>query len=74
MEFPKMLYRSGERFMEPEAFKRALASGAIQTVTVKSAEEQAAAEEDGWTEDLASLATKKRGRPARTDGNGTPEE
>ncbi|QBQ99252.1 hypothetical protein [Paraburkholderia pallida] len=73
MEFPKMLYRSSERFPEPESFKRALVSGAIQTLTVNSAEEQTGAEEEGWTEDLASLSAKKRGRP-RTDGTNTPED
>jgi len=74
MEFPKMLYRSSERFTEPEAFKRALAVGTLATRIVKSADEQTEAEADGWTEDLASFAAKKRGRPARAEGTETPEE
>ena len=73
MKFPKMLYRSGDRFPELEAFKRALASGAIETCIVESVDEQAEAEAEGWTEDLAALTVKKRGRP-RNDGSNTPEE
>lgn len=65
MEFPKMLYRSAKKHADQEALKKALATGEVQTLVVKSVEEQEAAEE--WTEDLASLIRKPAGRPAQAD-------
>lgn len=53
MEFPKMLYKASGSFADQEAIKAGLASGAIQTLIVNSADEQKATK--GFTEDLASL-------------------
>lgn len=55
MEFPKMLYRADQPFEDQEALKRAVHSGVLKTMVVKSIEEQKVAAKKGWTEDLASL-------------------
>ena len=48
-----MLYSSAEKFADQKALEAGLHSGALKTLVVKSADEEARAE--GWTDDLASL-------------------
>lgn len=55
MSFPKMIYRAAKKVADQKALEVALAAGAVQTLIVASVAEEAAAAEEGWTEDLASL-------------------
>ena len=69
MEFPKMLYRAGEKFADQDALKSALHVGAVKTLVVTSPDEQTEAEADGWTEDLTSLIRKKPGPKPKPEGS-----
>lgn len=64
MDYPKMLYRSTEKFADQKALEHGIHSRVVQTLIVHSAEEEAAAED--WTEDLSSLIKRGPGRPKGT--------
>ncbi|MCP3709731.1 hypothetical protein M3I54_22570 [Paraburkholderia sp. CNPSo 3274] len=68
MEFPKMLYRSGEKFADADALKTGLHIGTVKTLIASSADAQTEAEADGWAEDLSSLIRKKPGPKPKTEG------
>lgn len=61
MDYPKMLYRSAEKFADQKALELGIHTRAVQTLVVRSAAEEAAADE--WTADLSSLIKRGPGRP-----------
>lgn len=76
MEYPKMLYRSEQRFADDEAVKMAMGSG-IQQIIVTSEEEEVAQLEAGAVvspSDLIGEPPKRRKKAAEPVQSTDPQE